>query len=102
MLSKKDRPRVGNTAEAPRRIRRVRRIVRALPAVGIALVLAGGWSLVLAVTHAGAATLGGTATITNPLTSQPLTSGGSATVFTVTLPQGAACSGDTATGGYHV
>jgi len=51
---------------------------------------------------ASASTLGGTATIANPSNSQPLASGGSTTLFTVTLPQGAACSGDTANNGYHV
>ena len=33
---------------------------------------------------------------------QPLASGASDALFTVTLPTGAACSGDTSTGGYHV
>jgi hypothetical protein len=31
-----------------------------------------------------------------------LTSGGSTTQFTLGLPAGAACTGDTATGGYHI
>jgi len=51
---------------------------------------------------AGASTLGAQATIANPSNNTPLASGGSATLFTVTLPSGAACTGDTANGGYHV
>ena len=53
-------------------------------------------------TPAGAATVNGIATIASPGTTTPLASGGSATQFTVSLPPQAACSGDTATGGYHV
>jgi len=51
---------------------------------------------------ASASTLNGVATISKPGTTTPLTSGGSATQFTVTLPAKAACDGDTATHGYHV
>ena len=40
-------------------------------------------------------------TITDP-SSATITSGGSATPFSVELPANAACTGDTATGGYHV
>jgi LPXTG-motif cell wall-anchored protein len=74
-----------------------------------------GWAGVLGVTIAlfalpslvaSAATLDGTATITNPSNGLPLGSGGSqepsSTVFTIDLPAQAACSGDTATDGYHV
>ena len=60
---------------------------------GLGLVVAG---------IAGASTLGGTATIATPGTTTPLSSGGSTTQFTLTLPALAACTGDTATGGYHV
>ena len=66
----------------------------------LVLVLAGAWSLYVA-TAASASTTNGTATITDPSNS-PLASGGSSTVFTVALPAQAACTGDTATGGYHV
>jgi hypothetical protein len=51
---------------------------------------------------AGASTLGATATIDSPGTTTPLPSGGSTTQFTLSLPALAACTGDTATGGYHV
>lgn len=51
---------------------------------------------------AGASTLNGVATIASPGTSTALTSGGSTTQFTVSLPAQAACDGDTATDGYHV
>ena len=37
-----------------------------------------------------------------PGAGQPLTSGGSATTFAMTPPVGAACSGDSSTGGYRV
>ncbi|MGD0381479.1 MAG: hypothetical protein ABSC30_16005, partial [Acidimicrobiales bacterium] len=66
----------------------------------LVLLLAGAWSLYVA-TAASASTLNGIATITDP-TNNPLTSGGSATSFTVALPSQAACSGDTATDGYNI
>ena len=53
-------------------------------------------------TPASAATVNGVATIASPGTTTPLTSGGSTTPFSVSLPAQAACSGDTATHGYHV
>jgi hypothetical protein len=46
-------------------------------------------------------TLAGPATITNP-SHVAITSGGSATNFSITLPTLAACSGDTTTGRFHV
>ena len=82
----------------------LRSTVAAMRAGAMVLVLAGGWSLYLAATastSASAATLGGTATITDP-SLNPLASGGSATMFSVVLPANAACSGDTSSGGYHV
>jgi hypothetical protein len=68
------------------------------------LVVAGSVSLGLAGTTAASASPppNGAATITNPNTNAPLTSGGSTTVFTVDLPAQAACSKDTAANGYHV
>jgi len=51
---------------------------------------------------AGAATVNGIATVAVPGTTTALTSGGSTAQFTVALPSQAACSGDTATNGYHV
>jgi hypothetical protein len=51
---------------------------------------------------ASASTTNGIATIASSNGGTPLTSGGSTTAFTVTLPANAACTGDTATGGYHV
>jgi len=59
------------------------------------LVLAGA-------TPASASTLGGIATIAAPAGLAPITSGGSTTPFTVSLPAQAACDADTATHGYHV
>ena len=72
------------------------------------LVLLGTFAGLIAagVTPAAASTLNGVATITNPVNSRPLTSGGSAAQFTVTLPAAsgvpAHCTGDTAKGGYLV
>jgi hypothetical protein len=66
----------------------------------ITLLLIGGFAL--RGHPVSAAIQGGVAKLANPGTALPLTSGGSATPFTVTLPASAACSGDTATGGYHV
>jgi hypothetical protein len=54
------------------------------------------------VSPASAATLNAVATIANASTDAPLASGASATPFTVTLPPSAACSGDTASDGFHV
>ena len=62
--------------------------------------------LAAGVSPAAASTLNGVATITNPVNSRPMTSGGSAAQFTVTLPAAsgvpAHCTGDTAKGGYLV
>ena len=67
------------------------------------LTLAGAVGLYLASsTVASASTLDGVATITNPNNGNPLSSGGSETDFTVVLPAQSACSGDTASDGYHV
>jgi hypothetical protein len=51
---------------------------------------------------ASASTVNGIATIASPGTTTELASGGSTSQFTVALPSGAACDGDTATGGYRV
>ena len=75
---------------------------RAIGAFAAVLMAAGSLCLMLA-TDATAATLNGVATIAvaaDP--SQALSSGGSTTLFTVALPPNAACSGDTASDGYHV
>jgi len=61
-----------------------------------------GMMSLIAAPAANAATNGGTTTITGPNHVTPLTSGGSLTDFSFMLPQGAKCSGDTATNGYHV
>ena len=54
-------------------------------------------------TSAGAdGTNGGAAVPTDPGDNLPLTTGGSATSWTLNLPAQAACSGDTASGGFHV
>lgn len=67
------------------------------------LVVVGTWSLHVGATpRAEAATTSGVATITDPLNGKALSGGSSSKVFTVVLPPQAACSGDTAKGGYHV
>jgi hypothetical protein len=72
------------------------------------LVLLGTFAglTVAGVTPAGASTLNGVATIADPTSDAPLTSGGSTTPFTVTLPAvssvPAHCDGDTASDGYLV
>ncbi|MGA2519559.1 MAG: hypothetical protein ABSG81_01925 [Acidimicrobiales bacterium] len=60
-----------------------------------------GAAVALGAAPAYASTLNGTATITDP-SLNPISSGGSTTQFSVALPANAACTGDTATGGYHV
>lgn len=89
-------------AGTPRaRTGRVRRIVGQVAAV--AVLLAGAATLVVAdAGTSSASTLNGVATTANPVNDAFLGSGGSGTGFTVTLPSGAACSGDTAHDGYHV
>jgi len=87
-----------------RRASRSRTAATAARLASLALLASGAWSLYLAAAAsapAGAATLGGTATIVDP-TGNALAQGGSATMFSITLPANAACSGDTATHGYHV
>ncbi len=65
--------------------------------LGIAAVLDSGGDPVLA-----AAVNSGAVTVLSPGQFQPLTSGGSATQFVVRPPTGAACTGDSASGGYRV
>jgi hypothetical protein len=88
------------TGSAGRRHGHGRRLI-----TGGLAALAGAATLVTATvsaTPASAATVNGAATIASPGTTTPLTSGGSAAQFTVSLPAQAVCSGDTATHGYHV
>ena len=77
-----------------------RPLARAAAALAAGIAVVGG--VALAATAADASTLGGTATIAQPGTTTALASGGSTTQFTVNLPTLAKCTGDTATGGYHV
>ena len=80
--------------------KRARRLIVGMRASAGILIVGGALSLYVG-TSASASTLGGTATIAST-TNQPLSGGGSETQFTVDLPAQAACSGDTATDGYHV
>ena len=67
--------------------------------------LTGVVTLTLAIVGMGtasASTLNGVATTATPSNDNYLASGGSNTDFTLTLPSGAACTGDTAHDGYHV
>ncbi|MGO8870226.1 MAG: putative Ig domain-containing protein [Acidimicrobiales bacterium] len=93
-----NRMQVATTHSAPR-IRRLARWAGVAAGGALALTI----TLVsVGATAASASTLNGAATPANPATQAPLGSAGSATPFTVTLPANAACSGDTATDGYHV
>jgi hypothetical protein len=54
-----------------------------------------------------AGTLSGSATVIDPATAKPLASGSQSTTWSISLPKdstgkAAACTGDTATGGYHI
>lgn len=82
-----------------------RRLIVGMRSGAGVFLLVGAWSLYAAISapSASAATLDATATLTNPINNQALTSGGSTTPFTVVLtPAPADCSGDTATDGYEV
>ncbi len=82
-----------------------RRLIVGMRAGAGVMILAGWWSLYAAMSapSASASTLGGTATITDPVSNDPLSNGGSETMFTVVLtPAPADCSGDTAKDGYEV
>ncbi len=79
----------------------VRRLKVGLAATAVFMATFAGLTAA-GVTPAGASTLDGTATIANPSGNTALSSGGSTTQFTVTLPAQAACDGDTASDGYHV
>jgi hypothetical protein len=80
--------------------RRHRPLARTAAGLAAGIAVVGG--LALASTAAHASTLGGTATIAQPGTTTALPSGGSTAQFTLSLPAQASCTGDTATGGYHV
>ncbi|HVV38283.1 MAG TPA: hypothetical protein VHC63_16870 [Acidimicrobiales bacterium] len=71
-------------------------------AAAFVVALLGLGSAAQAATDGGGSTVVSPNSPSDPNAGQPLGSGGSATQFTLKLPSGAACSGDTATGGYHV
>src|SRR5580704_1082852 len=86
-----------------RSVKFMRRVLKASAAAGAAAAVLGLGLSVLGVTAASAATTNGVATIENGSESAPLTGvQGSATPFTVSVPAGAACDGDTATNGWGV
>ena len=66
------------------------------------VLMATGALLLIFTVGASAATVNGTATIETPSDTAMSYPAASTTPFTVTLPAEAACSGDTATDGYHV
>ncbi len=91
-------------------LRRLGCVVARTAAVGSSVMLAitiSGLSL-SGLPQASAAPVAGQAEVVTPTGvlgqsgGQPLTSGGSATVFSLGLPSGAACTGDSALGGYRV
>ena len=75
---------------------------KAVLVVAVAAVAALATLVVVDAHPASASTLNAPATISSPTTLAPLASGASTTQFTVALPANAACSGDTASNGYHV
>ncbi len=78
--------------------------VRRFATLAVAVLAATATVVTVAATAtpAGASTVNGIATIASPGTTTALTSGGSTAPFTVSLPSQSACTGDTATDGYHV
>ncbi len=79
---------------------RARRLANAAAAAVAATVMVA--TIAATAPPAGASTVDGIATIAQPGTTTPLLSGASTDPFTVALPSGASCDGDTASGGYHV
>jgi hypothetical protein len=71
-------------------------------AVALAALAAVATLAVAGLSPASASTVNGIATTALPSNDTYLASGGSNTLFTVTLPSGAVCTGDTAHDGYHV
>jgi len=76
-----------------------RNSARAGALVSALMLVFSTWSVLSA---SAAATNAGNAQVIDPTTNQPLASGGSSTDFTLKLPSGAACTGDSATGQYKV
>jgi hypothetical protein len=82
------------------RRRRIRaKVGGALAAGGLALAAVGVFGMSPA---ASASAKAGDATVIDPANTKPLGSGTKTTDWSLALPTHAACSGDTATGGYHV
>ena len=73
-----------------------------LASAACAFFLAGSGVFLLLASGATASTLDGTATIETPESGTLTFPAASTAQFTVGLPTGAACTGDTATDGYHV
>jgi hypothetical protein len=80
---------------------RTRRIVGQMAAVAV-LLTGVATAVVAGAGTASASTLNGVALTANPSTNAYLSSGGSATPFTLALPDKAACTGNTNEDGYHV
>ena len=78
------------------------RAARSLVSATVMTLAASAALVGIAAGPASASTLDGVATIAPPGLTTPLTEGGSSTPFTVALPAQAACTGDTASDGYHV
>jgi hypothetical protein len=89
-----------HTTQTPRR----RPSVKMLTAAAVALITTGSMMLVLehSASATTTATLSGNAVIANGSTDAEQDAGGSADLFTVNLPSGAACPADSSTGGFYV
>src|SRR5262245_14916437 len=71
-------------------------------AIAIGMLLHATILVGLAPAASASGTHAGDAVPTDPSTNQPVRSGASSTNWTLNLPSGAACSGDSANQGYHV
>ncbi len=96
-----------NTPSYPSRGRRyAQQLARAGTALSVTMLVVAvtsfspGGSVAVAATDAGAVQI--VVPPGSPTAGNPLTSGGSATAFALAVPVGAACTGDSATGGYRV
>lgn len=75
---------------------------RALSGMTALAVVASAASILNPSAALAAGVSAGPGQVVNPVGGAPLNSGGSATDFTIKLPTGAACAGDSADGGYRV
>jgi len=78
------------------------RWIRAFVLTATAVTVGSAGLALNAMPSASATAIAGTAQIVNPSNAAPLSTGGSATSFTLKLPNGSACTGDSAASGYRI